>query len=358
MQDTKSTAKDIFVYLGIFITLIVSVYNIIQIVFSAIDIKWKDLSTIVYNYDIYNNDVRFAVASLLVLYPLYVLFSWMAAKDIMFHPAKKELRVRKAFIYSALFVTACTLIGTLISTIYTFLGGDLSIRFGLKAVFIILLSAVIGGYYYYIIKRDYTTHSKVPMILTVIVSLAVFSLVVWSIMTIGTPSEVRKMKLDNTRLEHLSNIQQQVLYSFQNKGTLPLTITELQNALQGFSVPIDPSTGESYEYKVLAPGKLVSDSYTGNKKLSIPAKFEICATFETVRKYNANGVRGGSPEPISPGVPIGIGGVSVGGTQDAMYSVNNFYYSGDISPFWNHEAERTCFIRIISSDMYYGGKGY
>lgn len=357
MQDTKSTIKDIFVYLGIFITLIVSVYHIIRIVFSAIDIKWKDLATVAYNYDIYNDSVRFAVASLLVLYPLYVLFSWLAAKDIMSNPMKKELRLRKAFIYSALFVTACTLIGTLISIIYTFLGGDLSIRFGLKAVFIIFLSAVIGGYYYYIIKRDYTKVSKVPLTLAVVVSVAVLALVVWSISIIGTPTEVRKMKLDSTRLEHLSNIQQQVLYSFQNKGALPNTVEELQNALQGFSVPIDPSTGAKYEYKILQQGKLVTDYTTNTKTLTVPAKFEICATFETVREYNANGVRGGMTAPVSSGVPLGVGGVTIGAT-DAMYSVNNFYYSGDVSPFWNHEAERTCFTRIISSDMYYGGKGY
>lgn len=357
MQDTKSTVKDVFVYLGIFITLIVSVYNIIKIVFSAIDIKWKDLSTVVYNYDIYNDGVRFAVASLLVLYPIYVLLSWMASKDVAEHPAKKELRVRKAFIYSALFVTACTLIGTLISIIYTFLGGDLSIRFGLKAVFIIFLSAVIGGYYYYIIKRDYTTVSKVPMTLTVVVSLAILGLVVWSISIIGSPAEVRKMKIDNTRLEHLSSIQQQVLNNFQSKAVLPTTISELQNALQGFSVPVDPKTGESYEYKVLQQPKVVTDYTTKTKTLATPAKFEICATFETVRNYNANGVRVNSGV-TSPGVPLGVGGVVIGDSKEAMYSVNNFYYSGDISPFWNHEAERTCFTRIISSDMYYGGRGY
>ena len=348
MQDTKSTVKDIFVYLGIFITLIVSVYNIIQIVFAAIDIKWKDLATITYNYDIYNDGVRFAVASLLVLYPLYVLFSFIASKDIMLHLAKKDLRLRKAFVYSALFITACTMIGTLISIIYTFLGGDLSIRFGLKAIFIIFLSAVIGGYYYYIAKRDYTKASKVPMILAIAVSAAVLGLVIWSITIIGTPSEVRKMKQDNTRLEHLSSIQQQVLYSFNNKGKLPEKIAELENALGGFSVPMDPVTNASYEYKILNQGKLVMDYTTKTRKLTVPAKFEICATFETKRAYNANGVRTSSPD-----VPVGVGGVS-----EAMYSVNNFYYGGDISPFWNHEAERTCFTRIISGDLYYGGKGF
>ncbi len=356
MHDTKSTAKDIFVYLGIFITLIVSVYHIIKIVFSAIDIKWKDLATIAYNYDIYNDSVRFSVASLLVLYPLYVVFSWMASKDVANNPAKRELRLRKIFVYGALFITACTLAGTLISIIYTFLGGDLSIRFGLKALFIIALSAVIGGYYYYVIKRNYVQKSHVPTVLASVVSLLVLGLVIWSISIIGTPSQVRKTKLDNTRLDHLSNIQQQVLYIFNSKGALPLTIAELHNPLGGYSVPVDPVTGASYEYRVIDQGKMVMDYTTKTKKLTSPAKFELCATFETKRAYNTNGVQVGSTLPVaSPsGIPAGIGGVTLGAT-DAMYSVNNIYY--DASPFWNHEAEHTCFTRIISSEMYYGGKG-
>jgi hypothetical protein len=234
----------------------------------------------------------------------------------------------------------------------------LSVRFGFKAVFIIFLSAIIGGYYYYIIKRDYTKASKVPLTLAIIMSVAVLGLVIWSISIIGTPSQVRMAKTDDTRLQHLSNIQQQVLNSFNNKGTLPANLTELQNALSGFSVPIDPKTGAAYEYKVLDQGMTEMDYTTKTRKLTKAAKFEICATFETKRAYNANGVQVGSTLPVvSPGVPSGIGGVTLGAT-DAMYSVNNFYYSGDMSPFWNHEAERTCFTRIISSEMYYGGKGF
>lgn len=344
MNPIKSTAKDIFVYLGIFITLVDSVYNIIQIVFSAIDIKWKDVATLATNYDIYNDSVRFAVASLLVMYPLYVLFSFLASKEITLHPAKKEVLTRKIFVYSALFVTTLTLAGTLISIIYTYLGGDLSIRFGMKALFIVVLSSVIGGYYYYNLKRDYTKDNKVPLTVALVTSLFVLALVIWSITIIGTPSEVRKMKIDSTRLEHLSNIQQQILYTFQTKGTLPTTIIEMQNALQGFVVPVDPVTGVNYEYTIVQQGRVGYDDYTRTKVLITPAKFVLCATFDTKRFYNQNGIK------VTNATDIGGTGLETKATYQA-------YYMGDTTPFWNHDATRTCFTRTITPDMYIGGKG-
>jgi hypothetical protein len=334
MQGTKITAKDIFIYLGIFISLIVSVGNIIKIVFVAIDTKWKDAAAAVYNYDVYNDGVRFAIASLLVLYPLYVLFSWIASKDVKQNPEKKTSVVRKAFIYSAIFVTTCTIVGTLISVIYTFLGGELSIRFGFKALFILILSLVIGGYYYYLVKRDYTKETKAPAILTGVVSALVLLLVVWSIIIVGTPGEVRLKKIDDSRLEHLSSIQSEIFNRFQNTGKLPQTLSEIENAFQGFSVPVDPKTGEHYTYEVLKQGTIVKDS-SGRQSLTSDASFKLCATFETVREYTVNGKQA---------------------DERAMYSVSNYYYRGDISPFWNHGVGTTCFTRVITPDLYYGGR--
>jgi hypothetical protein len=46
--------------------------------------------------------------------------------------------------------------------------------------------------------------------------------------------------------------------------------------------------------------------------------------------------------------------VGKGGSSEAMYSATNFFYVGDQSPFWNHEAGEVCFKRIITPEMYYG----
>ena len=72
------------------------------------------------------------------------------------------------------------------------------------------------------------------------------------------------------------------------------------------------------------------------------AIFEICANFDIVRDYNGQNQ---TTAPVGIKTPISI--------ADAPYSVNNYYYEYDQSPFWNHTTGRVCFKRIISPDMYY-----
>jgi hypothetical protein len=130
-----------------------------------------------------------------------------------------------------------------------------------------------------------------------------------------------------------------VFNHFQSAEKLPLSLDELNDAFQGYAVPTDPVTKESYSYKVMQQ-PVVKMNYALNKKeLATPAIFELCAKFETVREYDTRG-------------PV----VGTGGSIEAMYSVSNYYYDGDQSPFWNHGVGQTCFKRVISSDMYYGGK--
>jgi hypothetical protein len=337
--ETKTKALDVFLYLGIGITLVVSVTNLLQIVFTAIDRKFADILNSTTYVDVYSSDVRFAIASLIVMYPLYLVLSWYVAKDISKFLYKRDLTVRKLMIYTTIFVTVCTLIGTLVSIIYTYLGGELSVRFAYKALAVFVVALGVFGYYFYSIRRNYGEKSSIPVISTVVATVAVVAALVWSISIVGTPAEMRAKRIDSTRLSDISRIQQEVFNHFQSAEKLPLSLDELNDAFQGYAVPTDPVTKESYSYKVMQQ-PVVKMNYALNKKeLATPAIFELCAKFETVREYDTRG-------------PV----VGTGGSIEAMYSVSNYYYDGDQSPFWNHGVGQTCFKRVISSDMYYGGK--
>ena len=78
------------------------------------------------------------------------------------------------------------------------------------------------------------------------------------------------------------------------------------------------------------------------KEMIKPAIFELCATFGTVREIDARG-------QSAPGKGDVL-------SVDTFYSASNYYYEGDVSPFWNHATGTVCFKRIISPDMYYGGR--
>lgn len=348
--ENKSKAVDFFLYFGIIISLIVCITNILEMIFTAIDRKFPDvLGSISYYSDAYNNDVRLAIASLIVMYPLYIILSFVVAKDISKNPQKKDIGVRKFMIYTALFVTVCTLVGTLVSIIYQYLGGELSTRFQYKAISVIIVSASVFAYYLYSLKRDYSIKTNVPLIATVVVSLFVIFSVVWSVSIIGSPKEMRAKKLDSTRLSDISRIQQEVLNKVNSTDKLPVSLSEIENVFNGYAVPVDPVTKEMYSYRVFQQPTVSFNPVLNRKELKTPGTFEICATFETERKIDArglnqNGIKQGFGDPM----PTDFG------VSEMFYSASSYYYEGDQSPFWNHGIGYTCFKRIITSEMYYG----
>lgn len=335
-METKTKAIDVFAYLAIFISLIVSVTNIIQILFTAIERKFTDVLEMGQYVDMYGSDMRMAIASLIVMFPIYLALSMYVSRDIKKFLYKRDLLIRKIFIYTTLFATAATLIGSLIATIYTYLGGELTLRFELKALTVFVIAAAVGGYYLYALRRDYTKETNVPNVIAVLSGLFVIASLVWSISIIGTPSEMRLKRIDDTRLSDISMIQQQIFNHFQTTDKLPSTLSELDDAFQGYVVPKDPVTGNTYVYRMLQQPVVRNNVQLGRKELITPAIFELCATFETERKFNDRGT------PVMPSA------------AEKMYSVSNYYYSGDTSLFWNHGIGETCFKRVITNDMYYG----
>jgi hypothetical protein len=344
--DMKTKALDVFVYLGIAIALIVSITNIIQVLFLAIERRFVDvLSSANYYVDASQSDARFAIASLVVMFPIYVGLSWYTSRAITKSLQKKDIPVRKILIYCTLFITVLSLIGTLVSVIYTYLGGELSVRFGYKAGTVFLIASSLFAYYYYTLRRDYSKKTRVPMFMAVVASFVVTLSVAWSISVIGSPASMRAKKIDSIRLSDISRLQQEILNRFNMTEKIPVDLSELNNAFQGYAVPSDPVTKIAYGYKVVQQPVLKMNYTTNKKELVSPAIFELCATFEIARNVNERGQSVGVAT-----APIKLGMDSI----DPMYSAMNYYYEGDQSSFWNHGVGETCFKRIISSEMYYG----
>lgn len=338
----KTKALDVFVYLGIGIALVTSVTNLLQVLFAAINRKFVDILSQTSYVDLSQSDVRFAIASLIVMFPIYVGLSWYVGRDITKFLYKQDIPVRKIMVYCTLFVTVLALIGTLVSLIYTYLGGELSVRFGLKAGSIFVVALAVFGYYYYSLRRNYAKPSRLPLAITLVATVCVIAAVVWSISIIGSPSVMRAKKIDSTRLSDISRFQQEILNKVNATDKLPMSLSELDNAFQGYKTPVDPVTQESYEYTIVQQPLFKMNYTTNRKEMTSNAIFELCATFDTVREVDSRG----------QSVPVlDKGGVMM---ADSFYSAQNYYYEGDVSPFWNHGVGKTCFKRIITPDMYWG----
>ena len=378
----RATAKDNLLYIAMFITLSVSISNFISIVFAAIDKAIPDTLKNGQNYNPYNDDMRFAIASLVVMFPLYLYFAFYTSKDITVDPKKAGLAIRKNIFYLIGIITAITIIGTLIYSIYSWLGGELTSRFMSKAFVTLLVAAGTFVYTKYSLKRDFAVNSKTPMMMSVAAGVLVLIGIVFSVNVLGTPGSIRKMKYDDQRLQDLSNIQQQVLSAWQRDKKLPTDLTILQDQFSGYAIPKDPRDSTSYTYKIIEDTKYVkatgvdcaryqkpvyntngyqmpiSPDSSATCELPTSAVFEICAQFETERIYSTGKGNNYVPSPVAAAADAIMGvprsnSVYLGKYDTPMYSVENYYYGNDDSnPFWDHKAEKTCFKRTIDAKKY------
>ena len=76
-------------------------------IWQYINVRFPDLLNGSYGaYDI----IRNSISSLVIVWPVLILFSWMIGKDLRAHPEKKELRVRKWLLYLTLFIASIVII--------------------------------------------------------------------------------------------------------------------------------------------------------------------------------------------------------------------------------------------------------
>ncbi len=308
-----STSKDVFGQLLVIIGLYVLVISFGVLIFGLIDIYFPD----VLSYDFYNRQaIRWPLATLIVVFPLYLWYNSYLQKDLERNPEKKELKVRKWLLHFTLFVAAIIIVADLIALIYRYLNGDLTTQFVLKILTVLVIALAVFTYYLWNIRRKVPAAKDPKMRWFVwLVSLAGIFFIVIGFVTAGSPIAQRLKRFDERRISDLQAIQNEIINFWQAKETLPQNLDQLRDDIRGFIPPADPETGDSYEYRVR--GTL---------------QFELCATFKTSNKQEPE-KSGAKPVPLAP--------------RELYYP-----YPGITEESWLHDAERTCFSRTIDPDRY------
>jgi hypothetical protein len=376
-DDKESlTVKEVAVDSGLFLSLITSIVALVSIIFSAIDKKFVDvLKMNSYDYaGSLNEDVRIAVSVILVAFPIYLGLAYYKAKHLKENADRRTIKSTRYVNYLTLAVAAIFILGSIVTTIYQYLGGDLGAAFAYKLLTTLIIAIVLGAYNYYALRRNYDHKSSIPNILAILSLVAVIASVVYSIKILGSPSEVRRAKFDEKRLTDLSGIQNEVLAFWQKNKTLPTDMSAVQG--DGFNyafiIPVDPRTKEAYTYKVIENSKMVrvtgkdcaafypnkfnyndgpKDSYDVSKlscEMPTKATFEVCGNFETVRAYDANGVDQSS-FGWDTSNSLGVKGLDYASSR---YYDPIYYDSYTKNANWNHDKGNTCFKRTIDPVKY------
>lgn len=251
-------------YLLSFLALPVWTFSLGSLMFQFIERVFPD--PLQYGGDFFFFGMRNSIAALLVAFPLYLFLMWHLWKGGKVHVEQLQSLVRKWFTYIVLVVVAGVILGDLIALLTSFLGGELALRFSLKALSILIISSSIFGYYLFELKRSGA--SQFPRGLKVFVGaviLFVLLALVFAFSVMGSPGKQRALQFDQRRVSDIQQISHAVNSYWERKGKLPLSFEELKTQPYLYIQSVkDPRTQEPYEYLVL-----------GDKK------YELCAVFET-----------------------------------------------------------------------------
>lgn len=234
-----------------------------------------------YYSDPYSSGVRLSIACLIIVFPLFIWLSNVVTKAMETDPARREVGVRRWLVYITLFLSSATIVTDLVILLNTFLEGEISTRFILKIVAVLVVGGLV--FWHYLSEVRGTASKKKYNIAMYGSSLLVLVLVVYAFAVFGSPATVRKIRTDDTRVQNLQSIQYQIIDYRQRKGSLPEKLSDLNDSLSSFTIPVDPETNTEYTYKT--KGHL-SFTLCADFSLETPKGAQVNTSYQ----YDARGV--------------------------------------------------------------------
>ncbi|HEY2897823.1 MAG TPA: DUF5671 domain-containing protein [Gemmatimonadaceae bacterium] len=140
------SAREMFLYLVLFTALYISVWNFGSLLFELIDRAFPDVTQ--RRYGGYSTEsIRWAVSALIVAFPVFLWTSRYIGRRLAANPAGRLSPARRWCTYITLFIAVAVLIGDGTTLIYNLLGGELTVRFVLKALVVAGIAASALLYY-------------------------------------------------------------------------------------------------------------------------------------------------------------------------------------------------------------------
>lgn len=268
----KASMVEIFMNLLSFFLLGVVATALGILYFQIINKYFVDpLATVVYSMGQFRSSaIHYSIAALIVGFPLYLWLEIFWFKRFSNNPEKTESRLSKWLTYIILFIASGTIIGDLITTIFNFLQGELSPRFFLKALTILVIAGFVFGFYF--LERKKIQYKKdvssvyFPALASV-ATLIVITGIVFGFFAAGTPYQARLQRFDLETADNLSQIGIAVNTFASSQNRLPNNLSELKNnpTYAGYFYNIADEKMKEYEYRAVDK-----------------TQYELCGTFNLV----------------------------------------------------------------------------
>ncbi len=291
-QTKKSGAANFFMNLGAIVALYVLVFELIDLLFIVINKAYPQINN---GYSYFgSSNISWPVASLVILFPIFLLLMWLLGKSYQLDPEKQNSGVRRWLGYITLFLSGLTIAIDLITTLYYFIDGrELTTAFLLKVLVLLVVVGSVFIYYLSDIRNKLTPQYR--MFWRIYGAVIVIGAIVWGFSVLGSPRTQQLYKYDEQKVSDLENMNSQIMSYYYNKGSLPKSLEDMNSNY--YIVKIDSQTNKPYEYQK-----------TGT------TTYNLCAEF------NKTSIDNGYPNGVS---------------------------------FWKHPAGQHCFSQTVNPDNIY-----
>jgi hypothetical protein len=251
------TAKQFVLQLGSLASLYLSLSFLLVLIFGIINLAFPDAAEGVWAVESAAGQVRLGIAMTIVFLPTYIILTRLVNKSRRLNPEGSYLVLTKWLIYLSLLIGGAALLIDLVVVINTFLEGEITQRFVLKAASVLLV--VGAAFYYYLLdaRGHWLKNEKQSIGFGVAGAVIAVVFVILGFTSIEAPTTVREEKLDAVQISDLQNIQWQVQEYLTINGVLPATLADLPNGM----LPTAPEDRAAYRYEITEKG------------------FHLCATF-------------------------------------------------------------------------------
>jgi len=208
--------------------------------------------------------LRFGIAAVAVAFPLFGLVLRRVRRDIAANPARGMDPIRRWLSSLALFAAALILLGDGIGLVVSFLNGELTVRFLLKAG---VIAALAGGVVWWLQQnlREQPGQTGGRRIVWYGLCAIVLATVAASGWVTGGPLQARLRGQDADRIEDLRAIYRSVSAFRDAQGQLPATLQACNaNPASFIRQPNDMVTNVPYGYRV-----------TGENSFELEANFAL-----------------------------------------------------------------------------------
>lgn len=223
------------------------------------------------------SSIHSAMAALLIGFPLYVGALRIWFRTFREDEGRVESRLPQWLTYIVLLIASVIILADLIVVVFTFLQGEITWRFFLKALTLLSLAGLIFGFYFFE-RKKIQYHQNIPRKTFQIFGWSVAALIgvgiVLGFVVTGSPQTTRERGFDDQRESDLSSLATCIEGYAESLAALPASLDVLtRSSAYAYCGRFmrDPESGKLYEYRVLIPSETEGAARVGT--------FELCADF-------------------------------------------------------------------------------